>query len=176
MSWETPLDSNSANELCTSVWNPEKSSGSNEPTNIYKQGIWYPQKSVRTRLATNRPRMRTTPVLPSGRMYDLMTPSLPLSVGTVGSNCDGSPTETFWLRSTMLALASLRALCGAVVVSAATCAAFLKSMPFVSEFATQLFAQLEVRIHVRTSFSCSQPRVFKLPTHRDRLLTSPLRS
>ena len=87
--------------------------------------------------------MLTTPVLPSGRTYDLMTPSLPLTVGRVGSNCDGSPIETFWLRSTMFPLASFFARSGASAVIPAICAAFLKSTPFVPEFAAQLFAQLK---------------------------------
>ena len=97
--------------------------------------------------------MRTTPVFLSERIYDLITPSLPLTEGTVGWNGDGRPTETA-CRSTTFALASFW-LFGdpSKAESAPAWLPPLLSTPFVWLFAAQFFAQLHAT-HVNRSTDC----------------------
>ena len=86
--------------------------------------------------------MRTTPVFLSERIYDLITPSLPLTEGTVGWNGDGRPTETA-CRSTTFALASFWLFEDpSKAESAPAWLPPLLSTPFVWLFAAQFFAQL----------------------------------
>lgn len=73
-------------------------------------------------------------------MKDLITPSLPLTAGSVGWNSEGSPIAVFADTSTIAALASF--LVVRLFDRFASTAESLLSTPFVSGFAAQFTAQL----------------------------------
>lgn len=77
----------------------------------------------------------TTPVLLSGKIYDLITPVLPPVCGNRGWNWLGSPTPFAGVLSTMTARACLR------VVRLADWP-LLRLTPLVSSLAAQLACQL----------------------------------
>ena len=84
--------------------------------------------------------VRTTPVLPLGKMKDLITPVLPLAGGSVGINCEGSPTALPGAMSLITARANLRF---GVVATSGESPVGLLSTPFVSLFAAQFAIQLK---------------------------------
>ena len=82
---------------------------------------------------------RTTPVLFPGKMNDLMTPALPSVGERVGKNGPGRPTAMG-----VFAVGSMSTARGERIwLWAARLLLDRKSIPFVSLFAAQLFAQLE---------------------------------